>query len=203
MANMVYCSWKSRQSIAGDSVKGGAQFSWRLLTGLFLIGMITGLLVAASACRARQGAGLSSEYPGANPSLSKSDPSELTEDQVKAFSLLVSHCKACHAVGEYRFLQPQDARATWSQLFTQKNSKSEFLWAEQIVKSLSWPDGVPPSASAGYTPEFRYMPIGIQRNKLHKAKVGDKPARDFLIQVLRAGLGGSSSTDGSSDEGVD
>lgn len=203
MANMIFCSSKSSSRIAGDSGSVRTQFSRRFRCGQILIGVIPCLLIATSACRVRQGASLPNEFRGANPSPDNSAPSELTEDQMTAFNLLVSHCKACHAVGEYRFLQPQDARATWGQLFTEKNSKSEFLWAEQIVKSLSWPDDVPPPASARYTPEFRYMPLGIQRNKIHKAKVGDKPARDFLIQVLKAGLGRSGSTDGSSDEGVD
>lgn len=160
-----------------------------------LLCVIPGLLVAAASCRVRQGASLASDSSNSNQSLQRSAPSDLTSDQRKAFTLLVNHCKACHAVGEYRFLQPQDARATWVQLFNEKSPKSDAVWAERIIKSLSWPDGLLPAESARNSPEFRYMPIGIQRAKIHGVTVDGQSAREFLIEILKADLKTTSAVD--------
>lgn len=141
------------------------------------------VVTAASACRVRQDIRNPSEL-----STTAVDKGNLSQNEEIAAKLLVAHCKACHAVGEHRFLDLQDIPAMWRRLYTDRSSKSGAVWAEQIIKSLDWPNGVPPDSEQRYSKDFRYMPIGAQRGKLHASKVGNQSSRTFIIDTLQAGL---------------
>lgn len=112
----------------------------------------------------------------------------LTENELTAVDLLTANCKACHAVGEHRFIDAQDYAATWENLFVEKPPLSASVWAEQILNSLSWPGDTPPTPSERYSDASRYMPLGSQRRRLHESRVGTMPAREFIMKEIKAGM---------------
>jgi hypothetical protein len=95
---------------------------------------------------------------------------------------LKEYCKSCHAINPWKFISSnQTDDQIWNALFTQTVPQKNRTWAEAIVKVLQWPQDNPPAPATFVEPGVHWMPIGVNRNKLHLAKIGDKSTRLVII----------------------
>jgi hypothetical protein len=98
---------------------------------------------------------------------------------------LRAYCKACHAIGELRFIHGEDDGEVWNYLFTGRAPNSGKLWADGIVEVLSWPSDKPPPFDQLMAPPDRdWMPRGSKRLHLAADAENGVPVRRLLIEAL-------------------
>lgn len=113
----------------------------------------------------------------------------LAADVAFTVGKLRTYCKACHAIGELRFIHSEDDAEVWNHLFTARAPNSGKLWADGIVEVLSWPsDEPPPFDQLMDPPERDWMPRGSKR--LHLA-ADSEGARRRIIESLSRWAGRS------------
>jgi len=101
---------------------------------------------------------------------------------------LRTHCAACHAVGELRFLHSDDDEEVWENLFREKAPHSQKIWAQAILEVLDWPTDAPPPFNQMMKPPDRdWMPKGKKRLNLATDTVDGVSARRKMRDDLIAG----------------
>ncbi len=119
----------------------------------------------------------------APPSTLPSAPEAITP--TVALEAFRSHCKACHAIGDLKFLSNETEDTLWERLFTDKVPGKERLWATAIVRVLAWPPGPPPAQTAELESGVRWMPLGSSRIKLAQSTIGGVATREALLARLK------------------
>jgi hypothetical protein len=105
-----------------------------------------------------------------------------------AAAKLRAYCKACHAVGELRFIQSDDDAALWTSLFTERSTRSGTVWAAAISAVLSWPSDAPPPFDPIMDPSANrdWMPRGAKRLDFAADTVDGTPVRRLILERLSA-----------------
>lgn len=101
---------------------------------------------------------------------------------------LRTYCKACHAIGNQRFITSTDNEEVWKYIFENNAPVSAKLWAKGIIKVLSWPSEEPPSTESRMDDGKNWMPIGSKRFDLAKARHENIPLRKVLVHKLGSEL---------------
>lgn len=123
----------------------------------------------------------------AGPALGRCHDTEITAEQALAVQKLRTHCKACHALGELRFLPSEDDSVTWDFVLHERSPRSGKLWVEAIREVLDWPtDDPPPFDQLMAPPDRDWMPKGYKRIVFARDVVEGEPTRRFLLRVLPA-----------------
>lgn len=101
---------------------------------------------------------------------------------------LRTHCQACHAVGNLRFIYSADDTVVWRDLFTRRAPGTNKIWAEGIIEVLSWPTDRAPPYDQMMDPSGRdWMPKGAKRNDLANDRMDGRSARQVMIEQLVKG----------------
>ena len=102
---------------------------------------------------------------------------------------LRTYCAACHAVGtELRFLQSDSDEEVWNSLFAEK-APSGRVWAQEIVRVLSWPSDSPPSFDRMMDPpDHDWMPKGYARIQFSQAQENGTYLRRRILSNLESAL---------------
>ena len=113
------------------------------------------------------------------PALAESDP-------WFAARKLRQHCRACHGLGEMRFIFSDNDQENWEYLFNNRAPKSGKIWAVAIVEVLSWPsDSPPPFNQMLNPPDKDWMPKGSKRLKFASDTWNGESVRKLIIEDLR------------------
>jgi hypothetical protein len=105
--------------------------------------------------------------------------------EVPAVQKLRTFCKACHGLGDLRFLKSDDDDRVWRDLFQTASPKSGKIWARAIVEVLSWPtDSPPPADQMMIPPDRQWMPVGYKRILFSRDVTEGRSTRSWLIQKL-------------------
>ena len=111
--------------------------------------------------------------------------SPTSEVQMAVVGKLRTHCQACHAIGNLRFIYSSDNAVVWNDLFSKRAPGTNKLWAEGIIEVLSWPtDQAPPHDQMMDPPRRDWMPKGAKRNDLANDLMEGRPARQVMIEQL-------------------
>jgi hypothetical protein len=111
---------------------------------------------------------------------------EPESNQVLAAGALRTYCQDCHGLGNLRFIRGETHEDQWDFLLQAKAPESKRLWAEQIIKVLSWPDGheYPDFRNVMDPPSKDWMPRGFKRIEFANSKIQDRPSREVIIEEL-------------------
>lgn len=107
-------------------------------------------------------------------------------DSRLAVTLMREYCRACHAVGDRRFLISDDNDEVWRFIFHAPAPSGE-IWSRSIVKVLDWPTKEPPDPSKPMSPELDWMPKGMKRLEIVQQMVGPLDAREFILEAVEKG----------------
>lgn len=109
----------------------------------------------------------------------------LPPEPALAVQKLRTHCKACHGLGELRFLPSENDAETWRFILTERSPRSQKIWAEVIREVLDWPTDEPPPFDQMMVPPDRdWMPKGYKRIAFSQDSVETELTRRFLLRVL-------------------
>lgn len=105
---------------------------------------------------------------------------------VTAAGVAEKYCKACHGLGEVKFMMTANADANWENFFVLQ-SPYGVPWATVMLEALTWPVDNPDLLSK---PQYFYdwMPIGSKRFEIITQKIGKQDARQFLANSLESEL---------------
>jgi hypothetical protein len=101
-------------------------------------------------------------------------------DTLTAAAKLRVYCKACHAVGDQKFIYDDNDDHLWDYILHHDSPVSHKLWAQRIVEVLQWPSEDPPPAS-----QTNWMPRGIKRNQMAGEKTNGVPTRRFIVETIQ------------------
>ena len=110
----------------------------------------------------------------------------IANERAIAAEKLLTYCRACHGLGNLRFLPSTDVGEIWRTLTTEKMPNSDLLWKEGIIATLSWPNDVPPSSGSVRLPGKEWMPKGVKRLEIAAESIESESVRSFLLRVLKA-----------------
>lgn len=106
-------------------------------------------------------------------------------DERLAVQKLRTYCRACHGVGELRFLRSDDDDEVWASLYRDIAPNSKKTWARAIREVLSWPsDEPPPFDKLLQAPDRDWMPKGAKRASFASDRVGAMATRRFILETL-------------------
>ena len=101
---------------------------------------------------------------------------------------LNEYCRACHGIGDLRFIYGEDRDEIWKYIFSNKAPRSGKLWSEAIYEVLNWPSDTPPSFDNFMSPPDRdWMPKGAKRLYMAEDKVNGVSVRKFILKTIEDG----------------
>lgn len=119
----------------------------------------------------------------------KSEPAvfELLPLQKTAMQKMRVYCRACHAVGEQRFITSDDDQIVWDYIHAERAPISGKLWSTAIFDVLDWPSDRPPAFDEIMDPinNRDWMPKGVKRMQLADDKVDGVATRRKILEALR------------------
>ena len=103
---------------------------------------------------------------------------------------LREHCRACHAVGNLRFIFDDNDQNLWVYILTKQVPGKSELWANAIVRVLSWPTDSAPTPSPMMDPPSGrdWMPKGSKRLNFAADRIDDMAVRQYILHALNAEL---------------
>ena len=103
---------------------------------------------------------------------------------------LREYCKACHAVGSLRFIYDESDSNLWRYILTNKVPGKSELWANAIVRVLSWPTNTPPAPTPVMDPPSGkdWMPKGSKRLHFAADKIEGVSARTYVLDAIKRDL---------------
>lgn len=103
---------------------------------------------------------------------------------------LREYCRACHAVGSLRFIYDESDQNLWTYILTNKVPGKSELWANAIVRVLSWPADSAPAPSPVMDPPSGkdWMPKGSKRLHFAADKIDGVPVRQYVLNTINGEL---------------
>ena len=113
---------------------------------------------------------------------------DVQADSLFAASKLRFYCKACHAIGDLKFIRSDDDAQLWAFLFREKSPHSGKIWADAIAEVLNWPSDVAPPFDPLMDPTHQrdWMPRGSKRLDLAADLDGGASVRREILSALKA-----------------
>ena len=106
-------------------------------------------------------------------------------DQDFVVNKLRLYCKACHAVGDLKFITSDKNQDVWNYLWEEESPRSGRLWGELIIEVMDWPSDLPPPPDELMDPPDRdWMPKGNKRNLLANDYFEHQSVRRLLLDYL-------------------
>lgn len=99
-------------------------------------------------------------------------------DEIATAQALRHYCKACHAIGEFRFIHTEDDDELLQYIRTH-SAPSGKPWVTRIIETLDWPTDEPPPFN-----QPGWMPKGEKRLELAK----DPHTRRLILDTLSENL---------------
>jgi len=101
-------------------------------------------------------------------------------------SKLREYCRACHAIGNLRFIYDDDDQNLWNHILTTNVPGNTELWADAIVRVLSWPTDIAPAPSPVMDPPSGrdWMPKGSKRLHFAADKIDGVAVRHFVLDAI-------------------
>jgi len=99
---------------------------------------------------------------------------------------LREYCRACHAVGNLRFIYDENDANLWNYILTQNVPLSSELWADAIVRVLSWPTEVAPAPVPLMDPSAGrdWMPKGSKRLHFAAESIEGVTLRQYILKAI-------------------
>lgn len=129
----------------------------------------------------------------AGPDSENAEGIKLPAPQDTTVRALNEYCRACHGLGEMRFIYGEDPGEIWNYIFNNKAPISKKLWSEAIYEVLNYPTDTPPDFEDMLDgPARDWMPKGAKRLHMANDIVDGVPVRETILKTIEEQMNRSS-----------
>lgn len=114
-------------------------------------------------------------------------PAGMTDEQFITIKALDENCRACHGLGDIRFIYSDSHRVNWEYLKVAMFD-SKKTWLEVVYDVLDWPTDEAPEFDSKRRGSKQWMPIGAKRLHLADEMVDGKSLRKTMLETIQKEL---------------